>query len=203
VTGHCKHPLTDICRDCILTYIHVELGSRGMPALRCPICPAQLAYDDVRRLAAPADFAVYDERIAVEALERDPLFRWCPHGGCGVGQLAALGDAEPRMTCVSCGRMFCFTHRARWHRGMTCSEVDAAADAAADEQDDERTDDERPAPEATGKRTMATRPLTDPEAIQWSSGCGISERRETSPAAPTIALESNLARIVLTGRKPP
>jgi hypothetical protein len=103
----------------------------------------------VRRIAAPTDFAVYDERVAIEVLERDPLFRWCQHRGCGAGQLAALGDVEPIMTCVRCGKEFCFVHRSRWHRGMTCAEYDAAPERAADACEEEERQDEEA---SSGKR---------------------------------------------------
>jgi hypothetical protein len=70
-------------------------------------------HEDVRRHALPADFAVYDARAAIVALEGDALFHWCLCGGCSAGQLAACSAAELCVTCARCGEAFCFTHCVR------------------------------------------------------------------------------------------
>lgn len=124
VTYACTHPLTDVCKGCIRHYISSELSQRGTASVTCPVCRQTLSHADVRRHAAPEDFRRFDDRVAVEAMENDPRFRWCPNAGCGAGQIQALGDAEPKATCVRCHQPFCFVHRMRWHPGLTCGQYD-------------------------------------------------------------------------------
>ncbi len=133
------------------------VGGNSGGGLSCPVCPAPMAYADVERHASPADFALYDERLARAALEADPLFRWCPRGACGAGQLlpealavdaAAVGGGlrlpQPRVVCLYCRGEFCAEHRVPWHEGLTCAQYDelgaelAAADRAAAEEEEEQ-----------------------------------------------------------------
>ena len=130
ITSSCFHPLTDMCKECIRRYISSELSQRGTASLACPMCRETMSHDDVNRNAAREDFVRYDERAAIELMEHDPLFRWCPNPGCGAGQIQAYGDAEPKATCVRCRQPFCFIHRVRWHGGLTCCQFDANPELA-------------------------------------------------------------------------
>lgn len=47
----------------------------------------------------------------------DPNTRQCPYSGCTGQQVGK--PSEPRMTCVTCGKEYCFTH-ANAHVGKTC-----------------------------------------------------------------------------------
>ncbi len=140
----------------------------------------------MRRHAHPADFAVYDARAAIAALEGDALFRWCPRGGCGAGQLAARGTAEPRVTCARCGEAFCFTHRVRWHRGLTCAEYDAAdTEHAADVRDEE----ERLEKEAEARRSQLR------QQREAAAGAGPAATRRRPVVATVTAAVSGAAEL--------
>lgn len=143
ITSSCAHPLTDICNECIRRFISSELSQRGTAALSCPICRQRMSHHDVYRSAAREDFDRYDERAAIEAMESDPLFRWCPNAGCGAGQIQVLGDAEPKAICIQCHEPYCFVHRVRWHRGLSCSQFDETPELAeqmrAEEEAEART----------------------------------------------------------------
>lgn len=94
------------------------------------MCRERMSHSDVRRNATSEDFERYDERAALEAMEDDPLFRWCPRAGCGAGQIQERGDAEPKATCIRCFQPFCFTHRVLWHSGLTCGQFDERPELA-------------------------------------------------------------------------
>jgi hypothetical protein len=48
-------------------------------------------------------------------------FIWCAHG-CGMGQLNEGQDENNIVQCVKCHNKTCFTHKAKWHAGMTCNQ---------------------------------------------------------------------------------
>lgn len=54
-----------------------------------------------------------------------PNFAMCLGPGCGFGQIHALGDDEPIMTCEVCKFKICYVHKLPWHEGKTCAEYDA------------------------------------------------------------------------------
>lgn len=124
ITSACTHPTSVVCRECMRTYIALELSYRGTAAMICPVCREAMSYFDVMRNAAPEDFDRYDERVTIESLQDEPGFRWCPQPGCPGGQIQAHGDAEPIVTCNHCRQRFCFTHRIPWHTGLTCRQYD-------------------------------------------------------------------------------
>lgn len=129
VTPTCTHPVTDACKECVRRHLASQLSSRGTSALSC-ICNQPLSLDDVQRNADPMDFARYCERATMELLESDSQFVWCPAQGCGAGQLQQRGSDEPKVTCARCWQPYCFTHRVRWHVGMTCREFDQTPELA-------------------------------------------------------------------------
>jgi hypothetical protein len=127
LTAGCTHPLTGICTDCIRSSLAVQVANNGGAAAAsvvCQLCQQPLTHADMRRHAAPADFAKFDERAALAAMEQMPGFFWCPAPGCGSAQLHGGGDGEPIVTCVRCAGRFCFVHRCEWHYGATCREYD-------------------------------------------------------------------------------
>lgn len=147
ITSACTHPTTDVCKQCMRTYIGSELSNRGTAAMSCPICREEMSYFDVKRNATPEDFNRYDERTVIESLQNEPGFRWCPHRGCPGGQIQAYGDAEPKVTCNHCHKPFCFTHRVQWHTGLTCRQYDEMPELArqmreAEEEAERAAEDE-------------------------------------------------------------
>ena len=105
----------------------------------------------MRRNAAPDVFARYDERTAHNAIENIPGFVWCPMNGCGAGQIHDGQDREPIVTCVHCRQSFCFIHRRKWHRGLTCDQVDRNPEL---EEEGGTTDEEAEVRKQKGKQKM-------------------------------------------------
>ncbi|MCJ1351345.1 MAG: hypothetical protein MMC33_001329 [Icmadophila ericetorum] len=124
ITSACTHPLTDICTKCLQTHLEVQVSSTTGLGIPCPICRSPLSYPDMQRNAAAEIFARYSERDAHNTIEHTPGFIWCPISGCGSGQIHEGGADAPIVTCVNCRQLFCFTHRRKWHAGLTCEQVD-------------------------------------------------------------------------------
>ena len=124
ITSACTHPLTDICTKCLQTHLEVQVSSTTGLGIPCPICRSPLSYPDMQRNAAAEIFARYSERDAHNTIEHTPGFIWCPISGWGSGQIHEGGADAPIVTCVNCRQLFCFTHRRKWHAGLTCEQVD-------------------------------------------------------------------------------
>lgn len=138
ITPTCTHPVTDACKECVRRHLASQLSSRGTATLYC-ICNQPLSLDGVQQNANPEDFARYSERATMELLESDSKFVWCPKPGCGAGQIQRRGSDEPKVTCVRCRQMYCFTHHVRWHTGMTCREFDQNPELADAVRETENT----------------------------------------------------------------
>ena len=130
VTPGCKHATRTVCRTCIQRHIREEVtGKANSTTISCPQsgCCARLRYEDVRAWAVSEVFGAYDNLLLRQTIESQPEFRWCAHERCGSGQQHIGMDDEPIMTCGSCRRKTCFTHRCAWHEGRTCGEYDEDA----------------------------------------------------------------------------
>jgi hypothetical protein len=63
----------------------------------------------------------YERFILQRQLEKMSEFIWCAHG-CGMGQLNEGQDRNNIVQCVKCHKKTCFTHKTKWHEGMTCNQ---------------------------------------------------------------------------------
>lgn len=176
ITSACRHATTDICMECVRTYIGSELSNRAKAAaaMKCPLCMETMSYFDVMRNAGPEDFDRYDERVMIESLQNEPGFRWCPRSDCSGGQIQEYGDAEPIVTCNYCQQRFCFTHRVPWHTGLTCSQYDETPELVRQmhKAGKKRRNVERAAED---DRTAATGNKLE----EWESGAQERERRNS------------------------
>jgi E3 ubiquitin-protein ligase RNF14 len=130
VTPACKHTVRTVCRTCIQRHIREEVtGKANSTSIACPQsgCSARLRYEDVRAWAVSEVFGAYDNLLLRQTIEAQPEFRWCAHERCGSGQQHIGMHDEPIMTCGSCRKKTCFTHRCAWHEDRTCREYDEDA----------------------------------------------------------------------------
>lgn len=188
ITSKCTHPVTDVCKQCMRTYIGSELSNRGTAAMSCPVCREEMSYFDVMRNAAPEDFNRYDQRMAIESLQNEPDFRWCPQRDCPGGQLQAYGDAEPKVTCYHCHRPFCFTHRVDWHAGLTCRQYDEMPDLARQMREAEEEE------EADRAAELARLAAVSQEAIQERERAAQDRERRKVEEQQAEALVQSTAR---------
>jgi hypothetical protein len=102
--------------------------------VRCPEldCAIILDYDAIKKILLDAKntnlFERYDRFYLEHQLERMSEFIWCAHG-CGSGQLADHGVENNIINCAKCHKKTCFTHRTKWHEGLTCMNYDEQNDA--------------------------------------------------------------------------
>jgi hypothetical protein len=79
--------------------------------------------------------ARYDMLLTKRTIKTtQPNFQPCTHTGCNSGQIHETGHDQPIMTCTSCYKLTCFTHKRPWHTGMTCTDFDSSARLAADQE---------------------------------------------------------------------
>ena len=123
ITAACTHD-AQTCLDCLTSHIDAQLDMQKGVQIPCPECQAMLSHSDVQTFATAAAFEKYDNMTLQIGMQAEPNFRWCPAPGCEVGQVHDGGDEDPLIKCVGCHAKSCFRHRAPWHDGKTCLEVD-------------------------------------------------------------------------------
>lgn len=121
VTSKCQHS-SEICSQCLDSWIVSALGENGIDGIKCPECPEKLEYQDVQQVASPATFHAYDKATITQALSSLPEFAWCLAPNCKSGQLNV--DNSNYMDCASCGYKQCLQHKVAWHTGETCEQYE-------------------------------------------------------------------------------
>ena len=160
----CREHCLGVCRSCIRRSLARDIANRPLDRIRCPICVASWDYETFQTHASPEDFATYDGLKLLQVLEAMPEYRACPNPDCRGGQIHAMGEAEPIVTCSECGFRSCYTHRVAWHTDLTCDGYDHAQEA---EQETEEQTRERLAAEE--EETLKGAP-----GIKFCPGCNIA-----------------------------
>lgn len=191
ITSACTHTTTDVCKECMRTYIASELSSRVTAVISCPVCEETMSYFDVMRNAAPEDFNRYDERVTIESLQNEPDFRWCPQPGCPGGQIQAFGDAEPIVTCNHCQQRFCFTHRVPWHISLTCKQYDETPELARQVHEGEAVAEEEENVEGAAEDDKLAASL---KAIEEQESTAQERERRNSEVRKGEAYVQNIAK---------
>jgi len=133
ISHQCRHRERTICNQCNYRHVNQAFQKMCTDDVRCPEpdCQIILDYDAIKRILLDANdtnlFQRYDRFYLEHQLERMPEFIWCAHS-CGSGQLADHGLENNIVTCVKCGKKSCFTHRTKWHEGLTCAIYDEQTD---------------------------------------------------------------------------
>ncbi|KAK6523135.1 hypothetical protein TWF694_006030 [Orbilia ellipsospora] len=123
VTNLCAHSFRDICVNCLQESISHQLVNKYAVDISCPCCNSKLSPFDMRAHAAPDVYARYDSIITRTAVGTLDNFVWCSGTGCTAGQIH-LDPSNPIVVCVLCHAKTCFSHKAPWHEGLTCTEAD-------------------------------------------------------------------------------
>ncbi|CAF0811121.1 unnamed protein product [Adineta steineri] len=127
----CQHKERTICDLCVYNNVEAALKDMQITSLTCPElgCQAVFGYNEVCEILLKnnnqALFELYDRQLTHQHLEQMSEFIWCPHPGCGSGQLIERDTSDRnRINCIKCNRMICSHHRIKWHIDMTCEEYD-------------------------------------------------------------------------------
>ncbi|KAM7213034.1 hypothetical protein V8F06_011588 [Rhypophila decipiens] len=128
LTESCAHP-QGLCNPCISFRIQQLVSHLGFPwnQVPCPECPQLLDFQTVLHFVPQYLKERLEKQSLMSALSADANFVWCSAAGCSSGQVHEGGQAQPIVTCISCGHKTCFTHKDEWHAGVTCAEIDRAA----------------------------------------------------------------------------
>lgn len=121
-----KHAEAVYCSECFhrLVEAHFKTWRKpNLPLLQCPSpkCKQPATDDDMRAFLVEQGLKErYDDLLAKEVAEDDPLFVWCVNGSCRSGQCHVGGKEQPIVTCSACSHQQCFTCRVKYHAGMSC-----------------------------------------------------------------------------------
>ncbi|OTA91078.1 hypothetical protein M434DRAFT_355391 [Hypoxylon sp. CO27-5] len=124
ITAACEHN-SNMCKECVGTWIASSLDTVTWDRLKCPECPQLLKYENVRAFATREIFERYDTLAMKALLSSIPDFMWCLNPRCNSGQIHPAGCA--RAKCYACKRYLCVRHNVPWHKGETCEEYERRA----------------------------------------------------------------------------
>ncbi|KAF2658677.1 hypothetical protein K491DRAFT_652629 [Lophiostoma macrostomum CBS 122681] len=124
----CEHEFT-ICKDCTATHISTKVAENNLTNITCPHldCERTLTFDEIKNLASPDVFQLYEDRLNRHTITSDPSFRHCLRPSCGSGSIYTHIDAEePLIRCEECRFRMCFACQTPWHADQTCAEAQRA-----------------------------------------------------------------------------
>ncbi|KAK4212662.1 hypothetical protein QBC37DRAFT_317825 [Rhypophila decipiens] len=138
LTESCAHP-QGLCNPCISFRIQQLVSHLGLPwnQVPCPECPQLLDFQTVLHFVPQYLKERLEKQSLMSVLSADVDFVWCTAPGCSSGQVHEGGQAQPIVTCISCGHKTCFIHKDEWHAGVTCAEIDWAAGGHLPPKDEE------------------------------------------------------------------
>ncbi|KAI9049723.1 hypothetical protein LZ554_005875 [Drepanopeziza brunnea f. sp. 'monogermtubi'] len=121
ITSTCEHSSKGmVCLRCIRFTIQTFLAQGHLHLIRCPICPAMLSKDEIKKYGTKEMFTRYEYLVQIAT----PGLVMCLSPSCGMGQVHPSNADNPIMTCDTCGFRTCVTHKLPWHEGFTCAEFD-------------------------------------------------------------------------------
>jgi hypothetical protein len=145
ILPHCHHDL-EICRDCLGKYVAARLETQGHGAvdnIACPQpgCNHRYSHAEIRILASPEVFTIYDRYTVLNSISSLPNFRWCLREGCVSGGLyedpssptVSISPSPVDRNCIQCsecGFTMCYSCQNPWHTGLTCAQHMSQHDAS-------------------------------------------------------------------------
>ncbi|KEQ68764.1 hypothetical protein M436DRAFT_57838 [Aureobasidium namibiae CBS 147.97] len=126
----------DVCRDCYINHIEVEIDSKQWNEVACPECMTTLSFHEVKSLTNDESFAKYERACVRATLSADPDFRHCLSATCSSGQLHSGGSGEPIFRCEECGYKHCVVCETNWHEDQTCEEFQATRQLSLNAEDE-------------------------------------------------------------------
>jgi hypothetical protein len=130
----CQHGNRSVCNFCVFHHVQQTFQITFTDDIYCPEinCGVKFDYNTVRIiLSLNGDDKLverYDRYILHRQLEQMDEFIWCSNLSCNVGQLNVDGELNNIVTCFNCHQKTCFTHKVKWHEGITCEEYDMNID---------------------------------------------------------------------------
>ncbi|CAF1100294.1 unnamed protein product [Adineta steineri] len=130
----CQHPVRSICKSCLFNHVQKTFQVTFTDDIYCPEpdCHVKLDYDIIRNIfLSNGDRNLidrYDRYILNRQLEQMDDFIWCSNPSCNVGQVNEDGAMNNIVTCFNCHQKTCFTHKVKWHEGLTCEAYDKNVD---------------------------------------------------------------------------
>ncbi|KAK0733227.1 hypothetical protein B0T26DRAFT_745292 [Lasiosphaeria miniovina] len=102
----CAHD-QNVCDDCVRTEFEGKIRANRLKDLKCldPDCRKEVPSKRVRELVGPEARKIYDKKLALTSISKNPKFRWCK---CGSGQIHAPGETSPEWKCLNCPRQNCY-----------------------------------------------------------------------------------------------
>lgn len=134
VSSH--HHGANVCRECYINHIEVEINSKHWNQVACPECTATLSFDEVKSMANNESFAKYELASVMATLSADPDFGHCLSTTCSSGQLHPGGSDEPIFRCEECGHKHCVVCETDWHQDQTCKEFQATRQRPLNAEDE-------------------------------------------------------------------
>ncbi|CAF1181070.1 unnamed protein product [Rotaria sordida] len=134
LTTNCQHLNRSLCNSCLFRHVQQVFQITFTDDIYCPEynCNVKLDYDIVKNiLLSNGDNKLverYDRYIFHRQLEQMDEFIWCSNILCNVGQLNEGGALNNIVTCFNCHQKTCFTHKIKWHEGLSCEEFDMRMD---------------------------------------------------------------------------
>ena len=134
LTLDCWHPARMICSDCVIQHVQHTFQITFTDDVFYPEqeCGARLGYVIGREILASNNDQTlvdrYERYVLHREMEQMEEFIWCSNPQCNGGQLNEGGAFNNIVTCYSCRQKTCFTHKVRWHEGLTCKEYSRSID---------------------------------------------------------------------------
>jgi hypothetical protein len=126
-SSRCHHTERSICDGCLYQHVKQAFNKMCTDDVHCPElnCGITFTYETVQKiLSHKMDQKLlekYDLFVFHRQLEKMREFIWCAHG-CGMGQLNDGGHRNNIVRCAKCYKKTCFTHKTKWHEGLTCEQ---------------------------------------------------------------------------------
>jgi hypothetical protein len=133
-TNNCDHMNRSICNSCLFHHVQQVFEITFTDDIYCPEleCGVKIDYDTVENILLFNNdqtlFERYDRYVVHQQLEKMDEFIWCANPSCNTGQLNDGGILNNIVTCFHCHEKTCFTHKIKWHQGLTCAEYDEGID---------------------------------------------------------------------------
>ena len=134
ITSDCEHKIRSSCNSCLFRHIQEVCQITFTDDIFCPEvnCTAKLNYNTVKAIFSSNGnnklVERYDRYVFCRQLEQMDNFIWCSNVSCNNGQINEGGEENNIVTCSSCQEKTCFTHKIKWHTGLTCQEYDMRID---------------------------------------------------------------------------
>jgi len=126
-SNRCRHTDRSICDACLYQHVKQEFAKMCTDNVHCPESNCEIIFTEetVRKILSTNKdrklLEKYDRFIFQRQLEKMEEFIWCAHG-CGMGQLNDGGHENNIVRCAKCDKKTCFTHKTKWHEGLTCDQ---------------------------------------------------------------------------------